>query len=156
MHSPILLQRTSTILNDSDRSGKRFQCAAFLDAILRPSNDKRILILCNDTASLNKWHFHIASLLDTAIVRLGDQQSMDALQVDIVAKVLLSTVKLAAANVHVLMQYTFETMVVEDPLLQLDTSTYDQLITITALYTIYITGADLTVSCLCSCSAVII
>lgn len=137
-------QRISTILNDRDGSGKCFQCVAFFDAIRNRSKSERILVLCNDKHNLEKWHFHIGNLLETATIQNYDCN--DTSPANESSNVLLATIDCAFENIDKLTQYQFECMVVQDSQLELGEKAFGQLAKIRATHTIYVTGVDLMVS----------
>lgn len=112
---------------------------------MQSSNDKRILILCNSKHNLNKWHFHIESLLEQANVRVCDQQSIHTLQEDNTSNVFLITIQCAIENLKYLSEMVFECMAISDPLLEINETMFDQLAEISTVYKTYITGEDLTV-----------
>lgn len=94
---------------------------------------------------MNKWHFHISSLLEQANVRVCDQQSIHTLLGDDTSNVFLITIECAIGNLKYLSQIAFECMAISDPVLEISKTMFDQLAQISAVYKTYITGEDLTV-----------
>lgn len=71
----MIFQHKSSILNDESGSGKCFQCIALFDAILRTSDTKRILIICQRRQSLEHWQYHTDCFLRNVNTKIADNES---------------------------------------------------------------------------------
>lgn len=92
---------------------------------------------------LQKWHFHIENLLETATVHSFDSNHRSPANEQ--SNILLGTIEHSIANIDKLMEYEFECMVVQDSQLELQANTFDQLAKIRATHKIYVTGENIMV-----------